>query len=64
MGTLRSRKLFAWLVLAILVVQSYQKTYYDILGVSPKADQKTIKKKYKQLAVKYHPGNARAPHLN
>ncbi len=31
------------------------KDYYDGLGVSPDADQKTIKKAYQKLAKKYHP---------
>lgn len=31
------------------------KNYYEILGVSPDADEKTIKKAYHQLAKKYHP---------
>jgi len=29
--------------------------YYDLLGVSPKADDNTIKKAYRKLAMKYHP---------
>lgn len=31
------------------------KDYYTILGVSPDADEKTIKKAYQKLAKKYHP---------
>ncbi|MFC1853923.1 DnaJ domain-containing protein [candidate division CSSED10-310 bacterium] len=30
-------------------------TVYEVLGVSPRAPQKEIKKKYRQLAKKYHP---------
>lgn len=29
--------------------------YYDILGVAKDADEKTIKKEYRKLALKYHP---------
>ncbi len=31
------------------------KDYYNVLGVAPDADDKTIKKAYHQLAKKYHP---------
>ena len=31
------------------------KDYYRILGITPDADQKTIKAAYRQLARKYHP---------
>lgn len=31
------------------------KDYYGILGISPEADEKTIKKAYQQMVKKYHP---------
>jgi curved DNA-binding protein len=31
------------------------KDYYDILGVSPEADEQEIRTKYRQLAMRYHP---------
>lgn len=31
------------------------KTYYEILGVDRNADEKAIKKAYRQIAMKYHP---------
>ena len=30
--------------------------YYDILGVARDADSATIKRAFRKLAVKYHPG--------
>jgi len=35
--------------------QQYWKDYYDILQVSPKAEQEVISAAYKKLAQKYHP---------
>ena len=35
--------------------------YYQILGVSKDADQKEIKKAFKQLAKKYHPDISKEP---
>lgn len=32
-----------------------QRDYYELLGVSEQADQITIKKQYRKLALKYHP---------
>ncbi len=32
-----------------------QPTYYELLGVSPSASQDTVKKRYRELARKYHP---------
>ena len=32
-----------------------KKCYYEILGVDEKAPLETIKKNYRQMALKYHP---------
>lgn len=33
----------------------FEHDYYAILGVSPDADERTIKRSYRQLALRYHP---------
>jgi DnaJ family protein A protein 5 len=35
-----------------------RRCYYDILGVDRKCDEKTLKKKYRKLALKFHPDKA------
>ena len=32
-----------------------KRDYYEVLGVPKSADERTIKKAYKKLAMKYHP---------
>ncbi len=33
-----------------------KRDYYEVLGVSKDADEATLKKAYRQVAKKYHPG--------
>src|SRR5574341_981064 len=37
------------------------RNYYEILGVAPEADEKTIKDAFRALALKYHPDRNKAP---
>ena len=39
----------------VALKQSKAKNYYKILGVPRNADQKAIKKAYRDLALKWHP---------
>ena len=34
---------------------SEKRDYYDVLGVEKNADEKTIKKAYRKIALKFHP---------
>ncbi|CAK9088349.1 Chaperone protein DnaJ [Durusdinium trenchii] len=43
------------LVLLLLPFAEAGKDYYKILGVNKKADEKSLKKAYKKLALKWHP---------
>jgi molecular chaperone DnaJ len=38
-----------------------QKDYYQVLGVAPEADTKTIKNAFRRLAMKYHPDRNKEP---
>lgn len=44
----------------VLLKRSKQKDYYKVLGVSRDADDRTIKRAYRQLTKKYHPDKAAA----
>jgi len=47
--------LLCLLALALLVPADAGKDYYNILGVSKKADDKLLKRAYKKQAMKWHP---------
>ncbi len=51
--TLRSLLL---LVLLLLARVATAENFYEVLGVAPDADDKAIKKAYRNLSLKYHPG--------
>ena len=43
-----------WLLAALLVAVSAN--FYETLGVAPDADEGAVKKAYRRLSLKYHPG--------
>lgn len=45
-----------YVCMANVIVQAASKDYYDILGVNRKASKSEIKKAFRNLALKYHPG--------
>jgi preprotein translocase subunit Sec63 len=44
------------LVLACSFLGALAQNFYEILGVANDADEGTIKKAYRKLSLKYHPG--------
>ena len=38
-----------------MLLSEMAENYYDVLGIEKNADQDTIKKAYKKLALKWHP---------
>ncbi|CAF4116036.1 unnamed protein product, partial [Adineta steineri] len=53
-----------WIRFIILVNYTVGVTaidYYKILGVKPDATEKEIKRKFRQLAIKYHPDKNKDP---
>lgn len=50
---MRATRLVALLLLAVAALA---KDFYDVLGVARDADADKIKKAYRKLSLKYHPG--------
>jgi preprotein translocase subunit Sec63 len=53
---MKTQLLTAIYLLALQVINVYCKNYYDILGVSKTDTTPQIKKAFRNLALKYHPG--------
>ncbi|XP_063607967.1 dnaJ homolog subfamily B member 9-like isoform X2 [Penaeus indicus] len=51
----------AVLLVALAVLASCAKDYYDVLGISRKATDREIKKAFRKLAVQYHPDKNKEP---
>ncbi|CAF0766072.1 unnamed protein product [Adineta steineri] len=50
-----------FIILIIYTVGVTATDYYKILGVKPNASEKEIKRKFRQLAIKYHPDKNKDP---
>jgi len=44
-----------WILLTLVLWQVYASSYYDVLGVSKDADERQIKKAYREKALQWHP---------
>ena len=44
-----------FIILVPFIMFSQHKSFYDTLEVAQNADESTIKRQYRKLAVKYHP---------
>ena len=38
-----------------------KRDYYEVLGIDKSADENTIKRAFKKLAIKYHPDRCKDP---
>lgn len=52
------RQLLGVVVLLCLVLAVASRDYYDLLNVPKHAAESQIKRAYRKLALKYHPGRA------
>lgn len=44
-----------------LIASAFAQNFYEILGVAKDADENVIKKAYRKLSLKYHPGTSMLP---
>jgi preprotein translocase subunit Sec63 len=51
-------RIFLFSLLLLLALQVSAENFYESLGVAPDADDKAIKKAYRNLSLKYHPGKS------
>ncbi len=49
-------RLLLLVTLLLSLLSALAQNYYEILGVAQDADEGTIKRAYRKLSLKYHPG--------